>query len=74
MVDEIVHTSPRQKHDFTLKFPDATVLGFVVTDENGNPEPTRISEQQIDRTALKTTSGQTKKICRPSRILDLIKP
>ena len=60
MVDEIVHTSPRQKHDFALKFPDATVLGFVVTDEQGNPDPTRISEQQIDRTALKTTSGQTK--------------
>ena len=60
MVDEIVHTSPRQKHDFVLKFPDATKLGFIVTDELGNPEPTRISEQQIDRTALKTTSGQTK--------------
>ncbi|MFA6271088.1 MAG: choice-of-anchor R domain-containing protein, partial [Candidatus Paceibacterota bacterium] len=35
-------------------------MNFIVTDERGNPDPTRIQETQIDRTALKTSTGTSK--------------
>ena len=57
---ELDHTKAGENHDFALKFPDATVLNFIVTDERGNPDITRIQETQIDRTALKTSTGTSK--------------
>lgn len=52
-------TSQRPRHDVTLT-DGSTTVGFILTDANGNPNPRAISDSPQQRTAVKTSSGDSK--------------
>lgn len=59
MATVVSPTAQKPAHDITLT-DGATTVGFVLTDASGKPNPQAITDSPQQRTAIKTSSGDSK--------------